>query len=87
MPAEIPTDIRKAAIRAQLQCELPDEAVKQIAADLKISEEQVRSGNWPENDQYDEEAWPYLNFKCVLVEDHGQLKVGYFEFMPPSILD
>ena len=29
----------------------------------------------------------YFNLKFVLVEDFGQLKVGYFEFMPPSMLD
>ena len=30
---------------------------------------------------------PYFNLKVVLVEEGGQLKVGYFEFLPPSIMD
>jgi hypothetical protein len=88
MPAEIPANIRKASIRAQVRCQLPEDDVKKIAADLKISEEQVRSGKWPENDKgYDPDERPYLNVKFVLVEEEGKLKVGYFEFMPPSILD
>jgi hypothetical protein len=88
MPEEIPAAIRKASIRASISCELKDEAVKQIAADLNISEDQVRSGKWPDNDKgYDPDERPYLNVKFVLVEEEGQLKVGYFEFMPPSMLD
>jgi len=88
MPADIPADIRKASIRAQVRCQLRDEDVKKIASDLKISEEKVRSGDWPENEfGYDPDERPYLNLKFVLVEEGGKLKVGYFEFMPPSILD
>jgi len=30
---------------------------------------------------------PYLNLKVVLVEEDGELKVGYFEFLPPSMMD
>ena len=30
---------------------------------------------------------PYFNIKVVLVEENGQLKVGYFEFLPPSMMD
>ena len=30
---------------------------------------------------------PYFNLKVVLVEEGGQLKVGYFEFLPPSMMD
>ncbi|HTI50228.1 MAG TPA: hypothetical protein VL475_04730 [Planctomycetaceae bacterium] len=88
MPPEIPAEIRKASIRAAIQCRLRDELVRQIATDLKITEDQVRSGKWPENDQgYDPDERPYLNLKFVLVEEDGRLKVGYFEFMPPSMLD
>jgi len=88
MPADIPADIRKASIRAQIRCQLSDKDVKKIASDLKISEEKVRAGDWPENEfGYDPQEGPYLNLKFVLVEEGGQLKVGYFEFMPPSILD
>ena len=35
----------------------------------------------------DEDFDPYLNLKVVLVEEGGQLKIGYFEFLPPSMLD
>jgi hypothetical protein len=88
MPADIPADIRRASIRAQIRCQFSDEDVKKIASDLKISEEKVRSGDWPENEfGYDPDERPYLNLKFVLVEEGGKLKVGYFEFMPPSILD
>lgn len=89
MPADIPVEIRKASIRAAIQCQFPEELVKQIAADLKISEGQARSGKWPQNDEYpdpDDER-PYFNVKFVLVEEGGQLKMAYFEFMPPSIMD
>ena len=88
MSKEIPANIRKASVRAQIRCQLPDEEVKKIAAALKISEQQVRTGPWPENEHgYDSDERPYLNVKFVLVEEDGRLKVGYFEFMPPSILD
>jgi hypothetical protein len=30
---------------------------------------------------------PYFNLKIVLVEEGGQLRVAYFEFLPPSIWD
>ncbi|HEX4696790.1 MAG TPA: hypothetical protein VH254_03880 [Candidatus Udaeobacter sp.] len=30
---------------------------------------------------------PYFNLKIVLVDEAGQLKIGYFEFMPPSMMD
>lgn len=88
MPAEIPSDIRKASVRAQIGCQLPEEQVKRIARDLKISEERVRSGDWPENEHgYEPDERPYFNLKFVLVEEGGKLKVGYFEFMPPSLFD
>ena len=88
MPAEIPAAIRKASVRAQIRCQLPEEQVKQIASDLKISEQQVRSGDWPANKHgYDPDERPYFNLKFVLVEENGMLKVSYFEFMPPSLFD
>ncbi|MGQ0635298.1 MAG: hypothetical protein ACT4QC_11855 [Planctomycetaceae bacterium] len=88
MPQDIPVEIRRASIRAQINCQFSDEAVKEIARDLKITEEQVRSGKWPENEYgYDSDERPYFKLKFVLIEDEGQLKVGYFEFLPPSMLD
>jgi hypothetical protein len=35
----------------------------------------------------DENFDPYFNLKVVLVEEDGELKVGYFEFLPPSMMD
>jgi hypothetical protein len=29
----------------------------------------------------------YFNLKVVLVEEGCHLKIGYFEFLPPSMLD
>jgi outer membrane PBP1 activator LpoA protein len=37
--------------------------------------------------QKDENFDPYFNLKIILVEEDGQLKVGYFEFLPPSMMD
>ena len=34
-----------------------------------------------------EDLDPYVNLKVVLVEEAGQLKIGYFEFLPPSMMD
>lgn len=30
---------------------------------------------------------PYFNLKIVLVDEGGQLRIGYFEFLPPSMLN
>jgi hypothetical protein len=35
----------------------------------------------------DENFDPYFNLKLVLVEEDGEFKVGYFEFLPPSMMD
>jgi len=35
----------------------------------------------------DENFDPYFNLKIILVEEDGQLEVGYFEFLPPSMMD
>jgi hypothetical protein len=37
--------------------------------------------------QKSEDFDPYFNLKIVLVEEGGQLKIGYFEFLPPSMMD
>jgi hypothetical protein len=85
MPQDVPFDIRRASIRAQFEREYKAEEVKVLAEELEISEDDVRAGKWP--DDSDIEDHPYFNFKCVLVEENGQLRIGYFEFMPPSMLD
>jgi hypothetical protein len=30
---------------------------------------------------------PYFTLKAVLMEEEGSLRVGYFEILPPSMLD
>ena len=88
MPKEIPVAIRKASIRAQFECNYSDEQVKQIAQELHIPEEQVRSGQLDADEaERDADEKPYFNLKFVLVEEAGELKIGYFEFIPPSIFD
>jgi hypothetical protein len=87
MPEEIPEQIRKAAIRAAIRCQLDAASTKMVAAEMGISEAEVRAGRWPEGKSLDEEQWPYLNLKLVLVEEERKLKIGYFEFMPPSVWD
>ena len=41
----------------------------------------------PDKLKNDPDYQPYLNLKVVLVEEAGGLKVGYFEFLPPGIMD
>ena len=37
--------------------------------------------------QKDEDFEPYLALKLVLIAGNGGLQVGYFEFLPPSMMD
>jgi hypothetical protein len=71
MPDSVPAAIRRAALRAQIQTRPAPNA-----------------GKAPRRKDADEDdEGPYFNVKYVLVEEDGKLKVGYFEFFPPSILD
>lgn len=78
MPDSIPADIRRASVRGQIKTQLSAEQLAAAAKEL---------GTTPAELQKDPDFAPYFNFKIVLVEEAGQLKVGYFEFMPPSMLD
>jgi hypothetical protein len=78
MPDSIPGDIRRATLRGQIHIELSPEELEKPANAEGISLEEL---------QKDENFDPYFNLKLVLVEEDGQLKVGYFEFLPPSIMD
>jgi hypothetical protein len=80
MRAEIPAAIRKASIRTSIQCQLPPAILAEIAAEQGTSVQQLEK-------EFEEGERPYFNLKFVLVEEEGTLKIGYFEFMPPSILD
>ena len=78
MPDWIPADIRRASLRGQIHTELSQQELEKVAQQQGISMEQLKK---------EEDFDPYFNLKVVLVEESGQLKVGYFEFLPPSIMD
>jgi hypothetical protein len=84
MPADIPTNIRRASLRAQVRCQLSDEQVKTLAHLKQTTPEVIRQ---EDSEEDEEDRGTYLTVKFVLVEEGGELKVGYFEFMPPSMLD
>jgi len=78
MPDWIPADIRRASLRGQIQTELSPQELEKVASQQGISVEELKKS---------EDFDPYFNFKIVLVEEGGQLQIGYFEFLPPSIMD
>jgi hypothetical protein len=78
MPEWIPADIRKASLRGQIQTELSAQELQNVAQRDGISVEELKKS---------EDFDPYFNVKLILVEEDGQLSVGYFEFLPPSIWD
>src|SRR5262249_22479147 len=75
MPDWIPANIRRASLRGQIHTELSPQELQNVAQREGISVEELKK---------DPDFDPYLNLKVVLVEEAGQLKVGYFEFLPPS---
>jgi hypothetical protein len=78
MPDWIPADIRRASLRGQIRTELSPQELQNVAQREGISVEDLKkSGDFD----------PYFNLKIVLVEEGGQLRVAYFEFLPPSMLD
>ena len=78
MPEWIPADIRRASLRGQIHTELSAQELQNVAQRDGITVEELKK-----SDDFD----PYLNLKVVLVDEDGQLKIGYFEFLPPSIWD
>jgi hypothetical protein len=78
MPEWIPADIRRASLRGQILTELSPQELQNVAQRDGISVEDLKKS---------EDFDPYFNVKVVLVEEGGQLKIGYFEFLPPSIWD
>src|SRR6266478_3430676 len=78
MPDWIPANIRRASLCGQIHTELSPQELERVAQTQGISVEQLKKG---------EDFDPYFNLKVVLVEENGQLKVGYFEFLPPSMMD
>ena len=78
MPGSIPLDIRKASVRSKLMVELSPSQLADAAKAQQTTPEKLKS---------DPDFQPYLNLKVVLVQEAGTLKVGYFEFLPPGIMD
>ncbi|MCZ7646250.1 MAG: hypothetical protein M5U26_13370 [Planctomycetota bacterium] len=78
MPKDIPAGIRRASLRGQVRCRFKPEDLKQAAEEMGMTPEEV---------EQDEELAPYYTLKQVLVEEGGELKIGYFEFLPPSMAD
>ncbi len=78
MPEWIPADIRRASLRGQIHTELSPQELEKVAATEGITVEELKKS---------EDFDPYFNLKVVLVDDGGELKIGYFEFLPPSMLD
>jgi hypothetical protein len=78
MPEWIPADIRRAGLRGQIHTELSPQELQNTARREGMTVEDLKK-----SDDFD----PYFNFKVVLVEEGGQLKIGYFEFLAPSVLD
>jgi hypothetical protein len=78
MPEWIPADIRKASLRGQIHTELSPQELQNVAQREGISVEELKKNGGLD---------PYFNVKVVLVEEGSQLKIGYFEFLPPSIWD
>ena len=78
MPEWIPADIRRASLRGQISTEVSQQELENVAQREGISVKDLKK-----SDDFD----PYFNLKVVLVDEGGQLKIGYFEFLPPSMLD
>jgi hypothetical protein len=78
MPSSTPVEIRRASVRSQIGVILPPDQLKKIAEERGMTVEEL---------QKDEDSSFYFNLKVVLIEEGGALKVGYFEFTPPSMLD
>jgi len=77
MPDWIPADIRRASLRGQIHTELSPQELANVAQRQGITVEELKK---------DQDFDPYFNLKIVLVEEAGQLKVGYFEFLLPSMM-
>jgi hypothetical protein len=63
---------------ANVTAELSPQELEKVAKTQGITVEELKK---------EEDFDPYFNLKVVLVEEGGQLKVGYFEFLPPSMMD
>jgi len=74
MPDWIPAAIRRASLRGQIHTELSPQELERVAAQQGVTVEALRKSE-------------DFNLKVILVEENGLLKVGYFEFLLPSMMD
>ena len=88
MPEDIPADIRKASVRAEYVCEMTEKHAKYLADAYGIPVEEIMAGKVTDESMQGvlEESAPCVQTKFVLVEEGGALKVGYFEFVPQTML-
>jgi hypothetical protein len=78
MPDWIPAEIRRASLRGQIHTELSPQELQNVAQREGISVDDLKKS---------EDFDPYFNLKVILIDEGGQLKIGYFEFLPPSMMD
>jgi hypothetical protein len=78
IPATVPVGVRKASLRGRINTRMTDAQMAELIKETGMTRQEI---------EQDPDMTPYFNVKLVLVEEDGKLRVGYFELMPPSILD
>ena len=78
IPASTPVELRKAALHGEIGYRMTPEEIKNAARQYHMTVEEVEK---------DDDFNPYFTIKTVLVDEGGELKIGYFEFTPPNIFD
>jgi len=78
IPATVPVAARRASLRGRLAVELSPAQLAEAAKAYDTTPAELAK---------DADFKPYCNVKLVLVEENGRLRIGYFEFLPPSMMD
>jgi hypothetical protein len=78
MPDSVPVASRRASLRGRIVTQLPAPVLEKIANEAGTTVAELEK---------DTDFQPYFTIKIVLVEENGTLRVGYFEFLPPGIMD
>jgi hypothetical protein len=81
VPDSLPAGVRRAALSGRISTRLSPEQLRTLAEDYQMTDEELAAA------VEDGEIAPYINLKLIVVEEAGQLKIGYFAFRPPSIWD
>jgi len=78
IPDSVPAAIRRASLRGKIVTQLSPQEMEKVAKEqgMTVSELEI-------NPDFE----PYFTIKIVLIEEDRQLKIGYFEFLPPGIMD